>query len=181
MWVAPTYRQSRYAFKRLMSALRLSGGMSIISRVSESDMVIGFINHSLVSFRTAENYDNLRAEGINRLVIDEAARIPKAAWEEVLRPAISDTGGDVMFISFTEGKRKLVLSSLVNGEKILNILNIRAGSSRHLTTRKYGLKDIELAKKDCRKMYSGRSSWRSSLKKGGKLFRMLMSVLSCRN
>lgn len=104
MWVAPTYRQSRYAFKRLMSALRLSGGMSIISRVSESDMVIEFVNHSLISFRTAENYDNLRAEGINRLVIDEAARIPKAAWEEVLRPAISDTGGDVMFISTPKGR-----------------------------------------------------------------------------
>jgi phage FluMu gp28-like protein len=104
MWVAPTYRQGRYAFKRLMSALRLSGGMSIISRVSESDMVIEFINHSSISFRTAENYDNLRAEGINRLVIDEAARIPKAAWEEVLRPAISDTGGDVMFISTPKGR-----------------------------------------------------------------------------
>jgi len=104
MWVAPTYRQGRYAFKRLMSALRLSGGMSIISRVSESDMVIEFVNHSLISFRTAENYDNLRAEGINRLVIDEAARIPKAAWEEVLRPAISDTGGDVMFISTPKGR-----------------------------------------------------------------------------
>jgi len=87
-----------------MSALRLSGGMSIISRVSESDMVIEFVNHSLISFRTAENYDNLRAEGINRLVIDEAARIPKAAWEEVLRPAISDTGGDVMFISTPKGR-----------------------------------------------------------------------------
>ena len=104
MWVAPTYRQGRYAFKRLMSALRTSGGMSIISRVSESDMVIEFINHSSISFRTAENYDNLRAEGINRLVIDEAARIPKAAWEEVLRPAISDTGGDVMFISTPKGR-----------------------------------------------------------------------------
>jgi phage FluMu gp28-like protein len=67
-------------------------------------MVIEFINHSLISFRTAENYDNLRAEGINRLVIDEAARIPKAAWEEVLRPAISDTGGDVMFISTPKGR-----------------------------------------------------------------------------
>ena len=51
---------------------------------------------------------NLRAEGINRLVIDEAARVPKAAWEEVLRPAISDTGGDVMFISTPKGRKTTI-------------------------------------------------------------------------
>jgi len=104
MWVAPTYRQGRYAFKRLMTALRLGKGLGIVARVSESDMVVELINHSVISFRTAEKYDNLRAEGINRLVIDEAARVPKAAWEEVLRPAISDTGGDVMFISTPKGR-----------------------------------------------------------------------------
>jgi Terminase-like family. len=67
-------------------------------------MTIEFQNRSLVSFRSAEKYDNLRAEGIHRLVIDEAARVEKEAWESVLRPALSDTKGDAMFITTPKGR-----------------------------------------------------------------------------
>ena len=48
--------------------------------------------------------DNLRGEGLRRVVLDEASRQPRAVWEEVIRPAVSDTGGDAMFASTPKGK-----------------------------------------------------------------------------
>lgn len=39
-----------------------------------------------------------------RVVVDEAARVSRDVWEEVLRPAVSDTAGKVLFISTPKGK-----------------------------------------------------------------------------
>ena len=103
-WVAPVYSQSRVAYRRLVEGLRRSDALDICLKKSDSEMFIEFVNHSWLFFRSAEKYDNLRAEGIHRLVIDEAARVDREAWEAVLRPAISDTKGDVMFISTPKGR-----------------------------------------------------------------------------
>jgi phage FluMu gp28-like protein len=63
-----------------------------------------FINDSIIEFKSADNPDNLRGEGLRRVVIDEAARVKKEVFEEVVRPAISDTAGRVLFISTPKGK-----------------------------------------------------------------------------
>jgi len=53
--------------------------------------------------RSAENVDSLVGEGLDYMVIDEAAKIPLRIWEQYLRPTLSDRGGWALFCSTPEG------------------------------------------------------------------------------
>jgi len=103
-WVAPVYGQSRMAFRELLSAARAGGGMEAIKDISHSEMRLNFLNDVPMEFKSADNPDNLRGAGPKRIVVDEAARVKRDVWEEVLRPAVSDTGGRILFISTPKGK-----------------------------------------------------------------------------
>ena len=50
-----------------------------------------------------ENYDGLRGSGIDFVVLDEFAFMSMAAWNEVIRAALSDRKGHAMFISSPAG------------------------------------------------------------------------------
>lgn len=102
-WVAPVYAQCRMAFRRLYNASR-GGAQKFIKRESQSEMFFEFINGALLEFKSADKPDNLRGEGIKRAVIDEAAHVKRAVWEEIIRPALSDTRGRALFISTPKGK-----------------------------------------------------------------------------
>jgi len=67
-------------------------------------MQIKWKNGSVTSFQSAERYDNLRGEGVTFMVVDEAAMIPRDAWEKVLRPMLTDTMGKALLISTPRGK-----------------------------------------------------------------------------
>lgn len=103
-WVAPTFAQSKMAFRKLLTAARSGGAESAFRSISHSEMRLEMINGAAMMFKSADNPDNLRGEGLARAVIDEAARVRRDAWEEVLRPAVSDTQGRVLFISTPKGK-----------------------------------------------------------------------------
>ena len=94
-WVAPVYRQAKIPWRRMLRALPKDA----IKEYSKTELRITLLSGGVIQFNSADNFENLRGEGINRLVLDEAARIPQEAWEGVLRPALSDTGGSVLFIS----------------------------------------------------------------------------------
>ena len=91
-------------FRTLLTAARKGGGEAAFKSVSHSELRIELINGSAIMFKSADNPDNLRGEGLGRVVVDEAARVQRAVWEEVLRPAVSDTGGSVLFASTPKGK-----------------------------------------------------------------------------
>ena len=55
-----------------------------------------------LNFRSAEVPDNLRGDGIDLLILDEAAFHSSQVWT-VLRPALTDKKGDVIFISTPNG------------------------------------------------------------------------------
>ncbi len=101
-YVAPSYRQAKQIvwseLKEKLYAVRW------IKKVNESDLTVTLVNNSTISLRGAENYDSLRGVGLNFLVMDEFTMINKKAWQEVLRPTLSDTGGHALFISTPSGK-----------------------------------------------------------------------------
>jgi len=103
-WLAPIYSQSKMAFRKLISAAKKGNGNGAMKSLSHSELRIEFINEAVIEFKSADNPDTLRGEGLKRVVIDEAARVKKAIFEEVIRPAISDTQGRVLFISTPKGK-----------------------------------------------------------------------------
>jgi len=103
-WVAPIYSQSKMAYRKLLSAAHKGNGINAIKHKSDSELRIEFLNSSVIEFKSADNPDNLRGEGLKRVVIDEAARVKKEVFEDVIRPATSDTAGRVLFISTPKGK-----------------------------------------------------------------------------
>ena len=103
-WVAPIFGQSKMAFRKLLSAAKKGNGNGAIRSISHSELRFEFMNDSIIEFKSADNPDTLRGEGLKRVVIDEAARVKRAVFEEVIRPAVSDTAGRVLFISTPKGK-----------------------------------------------------------------------------
>jgi predicted phage terminase large subunit-like protein len=99
--VAPTYQIASIAwrqFKALASQIPQS-------EIKEGDKTITFVGDGFVQMKTADNPTALRGEGLDLIVIDEAAHI--ANWDEVwwqaLRPALSDRQGKAIMISTPKG------------------------------------------------------------------------------
>jgi hypothetical protein len=101
-WVSPSYDQSNdFGFdtiKPLVSPDVLADVKRTKPRALEFD------NGSRISFRSAEREDSLRGPGLDFLVIDEAGSVPERAWSEELRPALSDTRGDMLAIGTPRGR-----------------------------------------------------------------------------
>lgn len=72
-------------------------------RKSHMLMLIELENHSIIRGKSADDADQLVGEGLDWVIIDEAAKILPFVWEEMLRPALSDRDGWALFIGTWEG------------------------------------------------------------------------------
>jgi len=89
-YVAPSYKQAkRIAWKPLKEITRPYWA----SRPNETDLRIELISGGTICLRGADNYDSLRGDGLDFLVLDEFASIAHEAWTEVLRPSLADKEG----------------------------------------------------------------------------------------
>lgn len=66
---------------------------------------VSFPNRGWFEFKSAEEPESLRGEGLDLVVIDEAAHIKnlEEIWEQCLRPTLSDRQGKALFISTPKG------------------------------------------------------------------------------
>lgn len=102
LYVAPTYRQAKNViWEELKSRLYAK---QWIQKVNESELEITLVNNSRIRIRSADNYDALRGSKYNFLVMDEVADIKEDCWYQVLRPTLSDTQGDALFIGTPKGR-----------------------------------------------------------------------------
>jgi PBSX family phage terminase large subunit len=104
-YVAPTYQQARdIAWSMLVKELK-----PIIKKANESRLELEVKNikgtTSLIQLRGWEAIETLRGQHFDFLVIDEVAMMRNfwLNWEEVIRPTLTDTRGQVMFISTPKG------------------------------------------------------------------------------
>jgi PBSX family phage terminase large subunit len=105
IYVATTYQQARdIAWTTLKSVAE-----PIALSINESRLEIKVKNivgtSSLITLRGWENIDTLRGQRIDFAVLDEVASMRTfwENWEEVIRPTLTDTKGEVMFISTPKG------------------------------------------------------------------------------
>jgi len=100
-WVAPTYPMAAVGWRGIKQLARQVPGA--IPR--EMNRMITFASGGTVQVRSADKPESLRGEGLDLVVVDEVAHMPK--WEEVwgqsLRPALSDRQGKAFFISTPKG------------------------------------------------------------------------------
>lgn len=99
-WVAPTYPVAQVAWRELRYASRQIPGVDI----SESERRISYPTGGWVQVRSADNPDSLRGDGLDLVVIDEAAFVSEEAWSEALRPALADRRGKALIISTPKGR-----------------------------------------------------------------------------
>ncbi len=103
-YVAPSYRQAkRIAWKRLKTLVDGLPGV----RAYETELTVQFANNSTISLRGADNYDGLRGNGLDFVVLDEFASMKPEVWTEVLRPALADRQGRALFIGTPQGHNHL--------------------------------------------------------------------------
>jgi Terminase large subunit, T4likevirus-type, N-terminal len=99
-YVAPTYKQAkRIAWNRVKHLTRPYWA----GRPNETDLSITLQWGSVIALRGADQYDSLRGEGLDFVVLDEYASMHPACWTEVLRPALSDRIGGALFIGTPQG------------------------------------------------------------------------------
>jgi hypothetical protein len=94
---APTYKQCRIFWDELQRSLGGTG------RQIESRLEWRF-REGRITCVSLDDYDNARGYTADGLVIDEAAFVAAAAWYDVARSWISDTGGWSLVLGTPKGK-----------------------------------------------------------------------------
>lgn len=96
-WVAPTLSQSRIA-KRILRKLVRSLPKDLYKE-HRSEGYFEFASGGSFYFKTADEPDNLRGEGLDYVIIDEADFIDEEIWTDIIRPALADKRGGALLCS----------------------------------------------------------------------------------
>lgn len=96
----PTYKMLTEVWRELCRVLK-----PVISRTDVQQHRLELISGGVVDCWSLDSPDVARGRKYARVVIDEAAMVRhlKAAWEEVIRPTLTDLIGDAWFLSTPKG------------------------------------------------------------------------------
>jgi hypothetical protein len=98
LWGAPTYDQCRISYQECYRAA------AAVAHFNISRMEAGFPKGGIIMWRSLDDPDNARGHTADVVVMDEASLVAGEAWAEVLRPVISDTGGQALFFGTPKGR-----------------------------------------------------------------------------
>jgi len=113
-YVTSSYRAAKMiAFKELKQRLL---DLNWVRKINESELSVTLKNNTEIALKGADNFQSLRGIRLSYCVIDEAAQVQADAWFEVIRPALADSQGGVLFISTPLGKNNWTFD-LYNREK----------------------------------------------------------------
>lgn len=74
-----------------------------VRRKSERELFMQLANGTHIECRSEENPDQLIGEGLDLIVLAEAARLKHRTWDQYLRPALADRRGMALFTSTPRG------------------------------------------------------------------------------
>lgn len=98
--VSPRYSQTMIMWRKITKLIP----KQYITDSSKGDLWIELENGSMIFAKSADNPDGLVGEGLDLLVVDEAARVKPEAWEVSLQPTLMDSDGEAMLLSTPKGK-----------------------------------------------------------------------------
>lgn len=100
-YIAPTFQQARdIAWQQLKADCK-----SAAEHINETRLEIKLVNGSLIILRGWESIETLRGQKFDLVVLDEVASMRNfwLHWQEVVRPTLTDTKGQAIFISTPKG------------------------------------------------------------------------------
>lgn len=83
--------------------LIVNRGMIPVRRKSERELFMQLQNGTHIECRSEENPDQLIGEGLDGVVLAEAARLKARTWDQYIRPALADRRGWAFFTSTPRG------------------------------------------------------------------------------
>jgi len=87
IWGAPTFDQVRICWNEMKH------GVGTSAHFTQQRMTAEFPTGGVVIFRSLDDPDNARGHTADGVIMDEVQKCKPAAWYEVLRPVLIDTGG----------------------------------------------------------------------------------------
>lgn len=108
-YITPTYQLGKYFFEEILLLLP-----DEVYKSNKADLTISFITGGYVQFFTGENLNALRGRKFHKVIVDEGAFIPglMAAWNNIIRPTLTDYKGRAYFLSTPKGKNDFYALSL---------------------------------------------------------------------
>lgn len=103
-WVAPTYKVVRRAYRETLKQIP-PGVLSKPAPPPTADgrLLLHFKTGSRMEFYSAENPESMVGEGVDYVVVDEAAVMNERVWLQIIRPTLMDTKGSALLISTPRG------------------------------------------------------------------------------
>lgn len=99
-WIGPNTTQTRVAWRLLTKMVRKIPGCTIM----KSEGRVEFHGEGYIEIRTAESESALVGDGLDLVIIDEAALIKEEVWTRAIRPTLSDRKGRAILISTPRGR-----------------------------------------------------------------------------
>ncbi len=98
-WLTPTAKMADQTWRDLKTSIASLKNL----RISETERRIDFPEGGMIALRSAHNPDNLRGEGLDLVLLDEAAFMQSQVWAAVVRPMLVTTRGRALFLSTPNG------------------------------------------------------------------------------
>ena len=99
-WLAPTHLMASQVWRDFKASARRLPDLAI----SESERRIDCPEGGMIAVRSAHYPDNLRGEGLDLAVLDEAAFMEPRVWHEIVRPMLMTSRGSALFLSTPFGR-----------------------------------------------------------------------------
>ena len=90
IWAAPTFRQCGFGWREMQKML---AGCGSAAKWNKAEMWVGLPGGGRVTFRSMDTPKESEGDTADGIVVDEAPLCTAQAFEQTLRPMVSDTGG----------------------------------------------------------------------------------------
>ena len=99
-WLAPTLLMASQVWRDLKRALI---GLPNL-KINESERRLDLPGGGMIAVRSAFHPDRLRGDGLDLVVLDEAAWMEARVWGEIVRPMLAQSRGRAVFLSTPLGR-----------------------------------------------------------------------------
>jgi len=101
MYVTPTYGLASTLFDNILSSLEHTG---VLKSINKSKLSLTFINKSVLFFKSAERYDNIRGLSNDYVFLDEFSFFKHGAWDAIKPTILAKVDSKVIIVSTPKGK-----------------------------------------------------------------------------
>jgi hypothetical protein len=104
IWViANTWKNTSRTYREIVRQLPPSLLAKPAPTYTSTTKILQLKNGTMIEFYSGGSPDSMAGEGVDFVVVDEAALIPDNVWQQIIRPTLMDTKGEALIISTPRG------------------------------------------------------------------------------